>query len=59
MTNKYYIPKYFVKGLKVDCRVLIWKKTFCQNNDQFGYSFISNDIVFTKKTFYAYLKLIN
>ena len=26
--------------LKVACRVQIWKKTFCQNNAKFGYSFI-------------------
>ena len=33
-----------VKYLKVACRVQIWKKTFCQNSDNFGYSFIKNDI---------------
>ena len=33
-------------GLKVACRVQIWKKTFCQNSDNFGYSFIKNDIMF-------------
>ena len=32
--------------LKVACRVQIWKKTFCQNSDKFGYSFIKNDIMF-------------
>ena len=31
---------------KVACRVQIWKKTFCQNSDKFGYSFIKNDIMF-------------
>ena len=30
--------------LKVACRVQIWKKTFCQNSDKFGYSFIKNDM---------------
>ena len=30
--------------LKVACRVQIWKKTFFQNSDKFGYSFIKNDI---------------
>ena len=32
--------------LKVACRVQIWKKTFCQNSDKFGYSFTKNDITF-------------
>ena len=27
-------------------RVQIWKKTFCQNSDYFGYCFIKNDIMF-------------
>ena len=27
-------------SLKVVCRVQIWKKTFCQNSDKFGYCFI-------------------
>ena len=33
---------------KVACRVQIWKKkkTFCQNSNYFGYSFIKNDILF-------------
>ena len=35
-------------SLKVACRVQIWKKTFCQNSDKFGYSFIKNDLL--KKT---------
>ena len=26
--------------------VQIWKKTFCQNSDKFGYSFIKNDTMF-------------
>ena len=26
--------------------VQIWKKTFCQNSDEFGYSFIKNDTMF-------------
>ena len=26
--------------------VQIWKKTFCQNSDKFGYSFIKNDTIF-------------
>ena len=33
-------------SFKVACRVPIWKKTFCQNSDKFGYSFIKNDIMF-------------
>ena len=32
--------------VKVAFRVQIWKKTFCQNSDKFGYSFIKNDIMF-------------
>ena len=32
--------------LKVVCRVQKWKKTFCQNSDKFGYSFIKNDVMF-------------
>ena len=31
---------------KVACKVQIWKKTFCQNSDKLGYSFIKNDIMF-------------
>ena len=31
-------------SLKVACRVQIWKKTFCQNSDKFGYSFIKKDV---------------
>ena len=32
---------------KVASRIQIWKeKTFCQNSDKFGYSFIKNDILF-------------
>ena len=32
---------------KVTCRVQIWKKkTFCQNSNYFGCSFIKNDILF-------------
>ena len=31
---------------KVACRVQIWKKTFCQNSDYFGYRFIKNGIMF-------------
>ena len=31
-------------NVKVACRVQIWrKKTFCQNSDKFGYSFIKNE----------------
>ena len=30
---------------KVGCRVQIWKKTFCQNSDDFCYRFIKNDIM--------------
>ena len=33
-------------SLQVACRVQIWRKTFCQNSDKFGYSFIKNDIMF-------------
>ena len=29
-----------------DCRVQIWKKTFCRNSDKFGYGLIKNDIMF-------------
>ena len=36
----------YQKILKVACRVQIWKKTFCQNNDYFRYPFIKNDIMF-------------
>ena len=36
----------YQKILKVACRVQIWKKTFCQNNDYFRYRFIKNDIMF-------------
>ena len=32
--------------IKVVSRVQIWKKTFCQNSDYFGYCFIKNDIMF-------------
>ena len=32
--------------IKVARRVEIWKKTFCQNSDKFGYSFIKNDTMF-------------
>ena len=33
---------------KAACSVQIWKKkkTFCQNSNKFGYSFIKNDIMF-------------
>ena len=30
--------------IKVACRVQIWKKTFCQNSNNFAYSFIKNDM---------------
>ena len=43
--------------IKVACRVQIWKKTFCQNSDKFGYSFIKNDIMFMY-LLYIYKKLI-
>ena len=33
-------------AIKVAYRVQIWKKTFCQNSDCFGYRFIKNDIMF-------------
>ena len=29
---------------KVACRVQVWKKSFCQNSDKIGYSFIKNDM---------------
>ena len=32
--------------VKVAFRVQIWRETFCQNSDKFGYSFIKNDIMF-------------
>ena len=32
--------------IKAACRVQIWKKTFCQNSDYFGYRFIKNNIMF-------------
>ena len=36
----------FTLFLEVACRVQIWKNTYCENSDKFGYSFIKNDIVF-------------
>ena len=36
----------FKSFIKVACRVRIWKKTFCQNSDKFGCSFIKNGIMF-------------
>ena len=30
--------------LKVACRFQIWKKTFCQNSDMFGCSFIKKTL---------------
>ena len=35
-----------ISKVKVACKVQIWKKTFCQNNDKLGYSFVKNDIMF-------------
>ena len=32
--------------VKVACGIQIWKKTFCQNSDYFGYRFFKNDIMF-------------
>ena len=42
----FYISSFSILGfLKVASRFQIWKKkTFCQNSDKFGYSFIKNDI---------------
>ena len=37
--------------------VQIWKKTFCQNSDKFGYSFIKNDTMFMY-LLYIYKKII-
>ena len=34
----------FCESFKVAYRVQIWKKTFCQNSDCFGYRFIKNDM---------------
>ena len=34
------------RNFKVACRVQIWKKTFCQNSQKFGYSFIKDGIIF-------------
>ena len=30
----------------VYCWVQLWKKTFCENSDKFGYSFVRNYIMF-------------
>ena len=37
---------YLILFFKVPCRFHMWKKTFCQNSDKSGYSFIKNDIMF-------------
>ena len=47
--EKWYLYCFMIfcySKVKVACRVQIWKKTFCQNSDKFGYSFIKNDIMF-------------
>ena len=31
---------------QVACRVQVWKKALCQNNDKFGYCVIYNDIIY-------------
>ena len=41
-----YLLFWLVYCFKVACRVQIWKKTFYQNSDRFGYCFIKNNIMF-------------
>ena len=33
-------------NVKVACRVHIWKKSFSQNSEKFGYSFITDPIIY-------------
>ena len=54
-----------ITAIKVASRVQIWKKTFCQNSDKFGYGFIKTGIMFMhlfciyKKPIIYNLKLIH